>query len=82
MKSQIEGSIQQTEMLEFLREYSDQFPEILRRASAHLDRVFGLNLRVLDLKADTQPNQQTGILQTNDWITESLDKRKGRSAKP
>uniref|UniRef100_A0A2I3HQF5 MAGE family member E2 n=1 Tax=Nomascus leucogenys TaxID=61853 RepID=A0A2I3HQF5_NOMLE len=53
MKSQKEGSIQQSEMLEFLREYSDQFPEILRRASAHLDQVFGLKLRVIDPQADT-----------------------------
>ena len=73
MKSQIEGSIQQTEMLEFLREYSDQFPEILRRASAHLDRVFGLNLRVLDPQADTYNLISKRGLQTNDWIAESLD---------
>uniref|UniRef100_A0A8B9YET2 MAGE family member E2 n=1 Tax=Bos mutus grunniens TaxID=30521 RepID=A0A8B9YET2_BOSMU len=73
MKSQIEGSIQQAEMLEFLREYSDQFPEILRRASAHLDRVFGLNLRVLDPQADTYNLISKRGLQTNDWIAESLD---------
>lgn len=45
-ESQIERSIQQTEMLEFLREYSDQFPEILRRASTHLDRVFRVESEV------------------------------------
>ncbi|KAG8511877.1 Melanoma-associated antigen E2 [Galemys pyrenaicus] len=73
MKSQTEGSIQQTEMLEFLREYSDQFPEILRRASAHLDQVFGLNLRVLDPQADIYNLISKRGLQTTDWIAESLD---------
>lgn len=73
MKSQTEGFIQQTEMLEFLREYSDQFPEILRRASAHLDQVFGLNLRVLDPQADTYNLISKRGLQTTDRIAESLD---------
>ncbi|XP_037678363.1 melanoma-associated antigen E2-like [Choloepus didactylus] len=73
MKSQIAGSIQQTEMLEFLREYSDQFPEILRRASAHLDRVFGLNLRVLDPQAHTYNLNSKQGPQTIHLKAESLD---------
>ncbi|XP_011898744.1 PREDICTED: melanoma-associated antigen E2 [Cercocebus atys] len=73
MKSQKEGSIQQSEMLEFLSEYSDQFPEILRRASAHLDRVFGLNLRVIDPQADTYNLVSKRGSQITDRIVESLD---------
>ncbi|CAK7313122.1 Melanoma-associated antigen E2 [Vulpes lagopus] len=73
MKSQTEGSIQQAEMLEFLREYSDQFPEILRRASAHLDQVFGLNLRVLDPQADIYNLISKRGFQTSDQLAESLD---------
>ncbi|XP_008069345.1 melanoma-associated antigen E2 [Carlito syrichta] len=73
MKSQTEGSIQQSEMLEFLREYSDQYPEILRRASAHLNRVFGLNLRVLDPQADIYNLVSKQGSQTTDQIAESLD---------
>nr|XP_035144642.2 melanoma-associated antigen E2 [Callithrix jacchus] len=73
MKSQTEGSIQQSEMLEFLREDSDQFPEILRRASAHLDRVFGLNLRIIDPQADTYNLISKRGSLTTDRIAESLD---------
>lgn len=73
MKNQAEGFIRQTEMLDFLREYSDQFPEILRRASAHLDQVFGLNLRVLDPQADTYNLISKRGLQTTDERAESLD---------
>ncbi|KAM9180719.1 melanoma-associated antigen E2 [Dugong dugon] len=73
MKSQTEGSIQQTEMLEFLREYSNQFPEILRHASAHLDQVFGLNLRVLDPQAHTYNLISKRDSQTTGLMAESLD---------
>ncbi|XP_021043931.1 melanoma-associated antigen E2 [Mus pahari] len=73
MKSQSEGSIRQSEMLEFLKEYSDQFPEILRRASAHLDRVFGLNLRVLDPQTDTYNLISKSGPQTTERLAETLD---------
>ncbi|KAL6041886.1 hypothetical protein STEG23_026724 [Scotinomys teguina] len=73
MKSQSEGSIRQSDMLEFLREYSDQFPEILRRASAHLDRVFGLNLRVLDPQTDTYNLISKPGPQTTERLAETLD---------
>lgn len=73
MKSQSEGSIRQSEMLEFLNEYSDQFPEILRRASAYLDRVFGLNLRVLDPQTDTYNLISKPGPQTTERLAETLD---------
>lgn len=73
MKSRSEGSIRQSEMLEFLKEYSDQFPEILRRASAHLDRVFGLNLRVLDPQNDTYNLISKPGPQITQRLAETLD---------
>nr|XP_004667040.1 melanoma-associated antigen E2 [Jaculus jaculus] len=73
MKSQAEGCIRQSDMLEFLREYSDQFPEILRRASAHLDRALGLNLRVLDPQTDTYNLISKRGPQTTDRLAETLD---------
>lgn len=63
-------------MLGFLREYSDQFPEILRGASAHLDQVFGSNLRGLDSQANIYSLISKRGLQTTGHIAESLDMSK------
>ncbi|EGV95157.1 Melanoma-associated antigen E2 [Cricetulus griseus] len=73
MKSQSEGSIRQSDMLEFLREYSDQSPEILRRASAHLSLVFGMNLRVLDPQTDTSNPASKPGPQSTERLAETLD---------
>ncbi|KAM5221818.1 melanoma-associated antigen E2 [Ctenodactylus gundi] len=76
MKCQTEGSIQQSEMLQFLREYSDLFPEILRRASVHLDRVFQLSLRILDPQANTYNLISKWVPQNTDQLVETLDMSK------
>ncbi|KAM6143262.1 LOW QUALITY PROTEIN: melanoma-associated antigen E2 [Erethizon dorsatum] len=73
IKSQTEGL--SAEMLEFLREYSDQFSEILRD-SAHLNQVFRLKLRVPDLQPSIYNSISKWGLQTTDRL-QTLDMPKG-----
>ncbi|ELW62846.1 Melanoma-associated antigen E1 [Tupaia chinensis] len=57
VKDQSKYSIRESEMLQYVvKEYHNQFPEILRRVAAHLDCIFRFELRELD------PEQRTYIL--------------------
>ncbi|XP_053437122.1 melanoma-associated antigen E1 [Nycticebus coucang] len=54
VKDQSKYPIQESEMREYIvKEYRSQFPEILRRAAAHLECIFGFELRELDPEAHT-----------------------------
>lgn len=57
LKDQTKYPIKESEMREFIdKEYRHQFPEILRRASAHLECIFRFDLKELD------PEEHTYIL--------------------
>lgn len=57
LKDQTKYPIKESEMREFIvQEYRNQFPEILRRAAAHLECIFRFELKELD------PEEHTYIL--------------------
>lgn len=54
VKDQSKYPIRESEMREYIvKEYRNQFPEILRRAAAHLECIFRFELRELDPEAHT-----------------------------
>ncbi|KAL2768525.1 melanoma-associated antigen E1 [Daubentonia madagascariensis] len=54
VKDQSKYPIRESEMREYIvKEYRSQFPEILRRAAAHLECIFRFELRELDPEART-----------------------------
>ncbi|XP_023375220.1 melanoma-associated antigen E1 [Otolemur garnettii] len=54
VKDQSKYPIRESEMREYIvKEYRSQFPEILRRAAAHLECIFRFELRELDPEAHT-----------------------------
>ncbi|PNJ48416.1 MAGEE1 isoform 1 [Pongo abelii] len=54
VKDQSKYPIRESEMREYVvKEYRNQFPEILRRAAAHLECIFRFELRELDPEAHT-----------------------------
>uniref|UniRef100_A0A2K6DAQ7 Melanoma-associated antigen E1 n=1 Tax=Macaca nemestrina TaxID=9545 RepID=A0A2K6DAQ7_MACNE len=54
VKDQSKYPIRESEMREYIvKEYRNQFPEILRRAAAHLECIFRFELRELDPEART-----------------------------